>query len=74
MFAIGTRVIDRTANYGVFGNGATVVGTVVGLEELWFDGYEWQAEYVVEWDADTWSEYRVPEFRRCDELCELLAA
>jgi hypothetical protein len=74
MFAIGTRVVDRIAHYGVFGNGATVTGTVIGVSELVCIGGEWQwSEVLVEWDAIGWSDYRKPEYRATDELAELLA-
>lgn len=74
MFAIGTRVVDKVAAYGVFGNGVTITGTVIGVSELAFIAGEWEWSHVlVEWDSVGWSDYRKPEYRATDELAELLA-
>ena len=73
MFAIGTKVVDKVAHYGVFGAGDTVTGTVVAIESLARTDAGLQAIVTVEWDSDSWSEWRKPESRFADELAELLA-
>lgn len=61
MFAIGSTVIDRVA---YFMNGDIVPGTVVGID-IWDAG---NPALVIEWHAETWSEYRADSVMFADEL------
>ena len=67
MFAINTRVASRIA----LNHGDMVTGTVRGIEYVCRDTGD--AIVMVEWDADSWSEWRERDSVWSDELVDVLA-